>query len=686
MKIETGYTSGSGNIPFDGSVECSFDEGGIGHIMYILSNMYSDKYLAVLREYSCNARDSHVESGQTRPIEVTLPSSLQPSLIVKDYGIGLSKEGILNTYGVYGKSTKRDSNDQVGALGIGSKAAFTMGQQFVVAGVKDGVKTVVLFALNEDNVGTMTVLSEGPTDEPNGVEVSLAVPDVRQMRETAEQFFSTWPEGVVLVNGAEPAHVYNEENTLRFTDTVYRNGDWDDNYAVMGGVPYPLSTSLLSKVDHPKASSFGYYGMRGFFFEIPIGSADIAPSREALRDTPRTLATLKDVFERLVESAQQAAEEAVASATTWREAHMAFLQWSTSSLKSLVDTSAVEWNGKPVNKDSIEATEPVVYMYRKPGGFRDYTATSFTGYRITSHNCDKIAVVVVDAVNQSKVSRFAKRFMESKGLRGLVLSQDAKGGYEWFEWGPGHPVEVLTFEEYREHNRSLRAPRGTKPRTTIPRYATGHFGAEIDTESREPLDEIVDDGGTLIVWHENMRGRFHERVFTGIADKGTEITLLATQTVESLQKHLANLELKVEIRTGYEVAKEVTEELVASLTDDQKRLVALNKAIDAFRYQDWDDMREWVNEVKDDVELINDDILNLFAAYDSALAELSKHSQQEISEAQTITSMANASVEDAFTVPNRCATYPLLPSYFYRVDKVTARHLVHYLNGLALAS
>ena len=52
---------------------------GLSHIFNVLRNqLYSDKVLAVIREYSCNAVDAHTEVGKDEPILVTLPNQLSP--------------------------------------------------------------------------------------------------------------------------------------------------------------------------------------------------------------------------------------------------------------------------------------------------------------------------------------------------------------------------------------------------------------------------------------------------------------------------------------------------------------------------------------------------------------------------------------------------------------------------------
>src|SRR6266849_8491156 len=139
------------------------DAAGMGTVLSILSNMYSDGSLAVVREYASNALDSHIEAGNPDPILITSPSFLNPTLTVQDFGTGLSGDEVLNVYAKYGASTKRGTNDQIGSFGIGAKSAFTVGGQFVVTAVKDSEKTVALFALNDDGAPTVNILASDPS-------------------------------------------------------------------------------------------------------------------------------------------------------------------------------------------------------------------------------------------------------------------------------------------------------------------------------------------------------------------------------------------------------------------------------------------------------------------------------------------------------------------------------------------
>ena len=101
------------------SMNFRLEAHNLRHIVTMLrDSVYSNKVLAVLREYSTNAWDAHVSGEEDygvsmlsqRPIEVHLPSKLAPELRIRDFGPGFSMEEIENIYISLGESTKRTSN------------------------------------------------------------------------------------------------------------------------------------------------------------------------------------------------------------------------------------------------------------------------------------------------------------------------------------------------------------------------------------------------------------------------------------------------------------------------------------------------------------------------------------------------------------------------------------------------
>lgn len=259
----------------------TIDEGALAHIMTVLTDLYSNPELAVVRELSTNALDSHIEAGQTRPIEVTTPTSLAPFFRIRDYGTGLNVEDIKNIYSRYGASTRRGSNDVVGMLGLGSKSPLTYTDQFTVTGIKNGICTQVAVSRTEDGKSTMTIVDEYKTEDPSGVDITVPVKRNNHFEYHAKEFFRFWKPGTVLLNGAEPQRI---DGLWISDDLLLAPGHGSTDYIVMGNVPYPIPT----RVSH-------YYTLIAF---VDIGAVNFTPSRESLHMTPKTKAKVAEVIER----------------------------------------------------------------------------------------------------------------------------------------------------------------------------------------------------------------------------------------------------------------------------------------------------------------------------------------------------------------------------------------------------
>ncbi len=166
--------------------EFGIDQEDISFVIDLLRNqIYSNKPLAVIREYSTNAVDAHAEVGiGDTPIEVTLPTKFEPTFKVHDLGTGLTDEEIRNLYTRYCKSTKRNSNAFTGQLGIGCKAGFAYGDNFGIISYNNGTKNTYNAQIDESSKGKVILMDSSPTTEPNGMEIviSVADTDVRTFR------------------------------------------------------------------------------------------------------------------------------------------------------------------------------------------------------------------------------------------------------------------------------------------------------------------------------------------------------------------------------------------------------------------------------------------------------------------------------------------------------------------------
>jgi hypothetical protein len=300
------------------------------HIMGLLTNLYSDNEAAPLREYSTNARDSHIEAGIDRPIEVTLPARLAPFLRIKDYGVGLSVKDIHDIYSRYGASTKRDTNEQVGMLGLGCKSALAYTNQFTMVAVKDRVKVQAQISRDSEGSGGITIVDTSATNDPSGVEIIIPAKNVNNFERKAAKFFQYWPKGSVLVNGEEPKHI--TDNALPITDNIYLVRNYDSsNMIVMGGVPYPADLG----------SPYGYE-LVAF---VNIGDINFTPSREALQYTAKTKATIERIMAEYHAGVGVAVQKLIDACSSKQEALTKYLEWHDVSSRSSTSGAALVYKG-----------------------------------------------------------------------------------------------------------------------------------------------------------------------------------------------------------------------------------------------------------------------------------------------------------------------------------------------------
>ena len=305
------------------SIEMTIDTNSLAHIMSVLTNLYSDPEMAVLREYSCNARDSHLAVGQTRPIEITLPSNFEQFLVIEDFGLGLSIDDITEIYSRYGASTKRGTNEQTGMLGLGSKSALTYATQFTMTAVKDGVRSEVLISVKVDGSGKMEVMDTVTTNEPNGVRITIPTAPQNKLAEKASKLFQYWAEGTVLVNGEQPETIGDLTDIgdgMFITDTPrsWQTREQND-IIVMGGVPYPLPADYRSKLENVSRKYCVFY--------VPMGDVDFVPSREEMNLTPRTKDYLSNLIDRFIVNVGKSVAKEINGCTEFPEALAVATKW-----------------------------------------------------------------------------------------------------------------------------------------------------------------------------------------------------------------------------------------------------------------------------------------------------------------------------------------------------------------------
>lgn len=330
------------------------------------SNLYSNPLGSMIRELSTNAYDAHVMVGKEHePFHLTLPNSLEPSFKIRDFGPGLSHNDIMNIYTTFFESTKTNSNDVVGCLGLGSKSPFGVSDNFTVTSFFQGEKTIYSAFLNEDRIPSIALFHKEPTDEPNGLEIEVAInaDDFRVFnREVNGQlkYFKTKP--IVFGNSNFEWNVDEEY--------LYSGSNWkmvkggSSPRVVQGQIQYPINVRNMGKEFDDAPDVVRELLNKSVLFEVNIGDVNIAPSREALSYDAKTNQNIIKAAEKILEELPVQIVEAIQSAPS---EYLARLQYSEilndlclagsyrhqTLVNYLLGSGKITWNGIDVSSKKI---------------------------------------------------------------------------------------------------------------------------------------------------------------------------------------------------------------------------------------------------------------------------------------------------------------------------------------------
>jgi hypothetical protein len=328
------------------------------YIFDILRNkLYSDKALAVVREYTTNAADANTEAGHTnKPIVITAPSQMSPHFKVRDFGNGLSEEDVRSVYCMYGRSTKRNSNAFTGQLGLGSKSGFAYGDSFTITSFFNGLKSVYTAYIDETKLGAVAKISESKTNEEPGVEITIPVKsaDISVFQRKIEEvckFFKVTPviHGNVIISPIEK----------QFSGSNWSIQSSRNSYgpkqatAVMGNIGYPIDASQVYPSDYNdywRSKSKGLKMlMAQSIIHFNIGDLSIAASREELEYNPATIEAIKRAASTAWSEFHGNLQTDINKCKDGLEARAFMYRLNQASSGNWGDiTSSIKWNGSVV--------------------------------------------------------------------------------------------------------------------------------------------------------------------------------------------------------------------------------------------------------------------------------------------------------------------------------------------------
>ena len=255
----------------------SIDPKNLEFITTLLSfNLYSDPEQSFIREIVSNAWDSHVEAGTTNtPVIIRFRNYPgEKSVSIRDFGTGLSPERFREVYCNIGSSTKRESNEFIGGFGIGKYSSLACSNTVYITSYYEGIAYYYVMVKSGNSI-TTNLLVEKPTEEKNGVEVTIKNIFDLNPYNRALQYITFFPN--IYIDGISDDTI-NKVKLRRFTNFAAASMSVSSKL-LLGNVLYPLNKFLLAT---DVRDFIERINNTGIVIKFDVGEINITPNRESI--------------------------------------------------------------------------------------------------------------------------------------------------------------------------------------------------------------------------------------------------------------------------------------------------------------------------------------------------------------------------------------------------------------------
>jgi hypothetical protein len=466
--------------------------------------LYQNKIGSIVREICCNAMDSHIAANKRDvPFAIHLPDRFEPWFSVIDYGVGMSRDGVRKIYTTYFESTKDESNDMVGAFGLGSKTPFAYTDAFTVTSIFNGERTVYSAYIAQNGMPTIAELTSTKTDEPNGAEIQVPVSDSDIFafhKEVKEQlrFFKVKP---TLRNGnvdwltLPENHIYKSD----FCE-VYPN-EWGSStisgiWITQGQVGYPVDNTQIANKLHKDGNSdlrdfYNTLSRFGVVLNFAIGEIEVTASREGIQYTAYTINSIKNNIKRVMDELEDYVQDRLSAFTTvWQKIKYISASgdfFTHQAGKTLDLAPAHRGYGGNYTFSLSDYCMKNSYSIGKPVDSRRSDKITIQGLYIPSIPTDFNTILVRDTAD-APMARLQEFISSGKNINNYIVIQTNAGGAITGTFDEqairdqfgGFDGDILYISAMERPERAPRVARGQYPKTKFFQYNRTH-GMECNT-------------------------------------------------------------------------------------------------------------------------------------------------------------------------------------------------------------
>lgn len=475
------------------------DDSNFGLALDFFASIYSRPRDAVLRELAANGVDAQRDAGYNGPVEISLPTLDSPHVIVTDHGTGMDDRTLTSTFGEYLASTKRESPDDIGGFGVGSKTPFSVADQFTVTSTKNGITRLMIFTKLPGGGTGHKIVSELETGRPSGTSVSVPVglEDHNEWVTAAKRVFYSWDRNAVLVDGQAPETFHDNVSQIASTDSWH----------------------TLKEDAHkhkPFAAASVFVRINGIGYEIPgvmtyacklddvvIEAPNDAPltisrSRETIDDTDAARAWLSDARQQWEDAMRARMDDLFDSVTDTTTAARIFNSIPTKMAHASYAYTNLYCTVKALGlPHSIET--PVITYYTRPDKNRSALDELYANLHSDMH---LKAPFITPEEFTPKVQRCASKWAKAQDTENkialTVISPDAPDFDRFF---PAREIRWITGEELIAQTPKPKKNKSERTDVTVKRVVGLNIRGLQITESIE-LDDVrklADAGKTIVM-------------------------------------------------------------------------------------------------------------------------------------------------------------------------------------------
>ena len=420
------------------SRQMSIAEEYVSKMIWHTILQYKYKIRTSLQELISNAIDAQVDAGnKDKPLKIQLPTRLEPTFKLRDFGTGMTPDVIDAIYCNMGASGSSHTNDKKGGFGIGGKSPLGFTDQYKIRTIVDGTEWTYLVYKNADNGISVDLLAEQSTDEPNGTEIQIgAKPDqIGKFKEGACRATMFWEVQPEFNFPAEERYTANNGKKLSENVTLYSkqdlsnlfgvNSGWGGNSTVLvliDGIPYELDSDMIRKVK-PLNQAHDYLKSDSVLvLSVKVGDVKPLQTREALEEHELTWQGLEKVGQEALEAIEKDIK-ALTNKPTLMKTVEAYRELS----ELYRHRPAVEFKEFKINqfgiswKDDLESLELVEYTHRSKRSIysRNEKARREVS-RETILNLDKLNKIYLDDTDESMVMKSRRLKYEIEADKGDI--------------------------------------------------------------------------------------------------------------------------------------------------------------------------------------------------------------------------------------------------------------------------